>query len=89
MYKRSREDKENPNYSFLVSWKPSYAHVKRESKEEEAGQTARMSKSKKAEILAQAEAGARVKKDIVRSLILISFMLISELVVYLGWNRFR
>ncbi len=69
---RTRKNKENPNYGFLVSWTPGEARVKRERKIEREPKLAQIS----------------VKKDIVRSLILISLVLILELVVYLAWSRF-
>jgi len=70
--KRTRKNKDNPNYGFLVSWKSSEARVKRERKIESEPKLAQIS----------------VKKDIVRSLILVSLILILELVVYLAWKRF-
>ena len=73
---RTRQNKENPHYSFLVSWEPgkmsSQAHVKREGKIAPEAKLANLS----------------VKKDIFRSLILISFMLALEVVVYLAWNKY-
>jgi len=88
---RTRKNKENPHYGFLVSWDPGQAktaHVKGETKIEAQGITASARRGKKADSLAQAEAGAYIKKDIVRSLIVISLILILELVVYLAWIRF-
>jgi hypothetical protein len=70
--KRTRKKKESPNYGFLVSWTPGEAHVKRERKNEIEPKLAQIS----------------VKKDIVRSLILVSLILTVELVVYLAWSRF-
>jgi hypothetical protein len=67
-----RKEKENPNYGFLVSWAPSEARVKRERKIEPEANYAQIS----------------VKKDIVRSLILVSLILAIELVVYLAWKKF-
>jgi len=69
---RTRKNKENPNYGFLVSWAPNGAHVKRERHIDPEPKLAQIS----------------VKKDIVRSLILVSLILILELVVYLAWSRF-
>ncbi len=57
-----------PHYPFLYSWNTSEAHVKRKAKIEAKSELAQIS----------------VKKDIVRSLILISFILILELVIYLA-----
>lgn len=88
---RIRKNKENPHYGFLVSWEPKRekkAHVKGETKFSTNDTSASIRHGKKADSLAQAEIGASVKKDVVRSLIIISLILILELVVYLAWNRF-
>ncbi len=68
---RTRKKKESPNYGFLVSWTPGEARVKREPKIESEPELAQIS----------------VKKDIVRSLILVSLILTIELVVYLAWKK--
>ena len=64
------------NYKFLLySWSPKApqkAHVKRQAQIEPEPELAQIS----------------VKKDIIRSLILVSLILIVELVLYLAWNRF-
>jgi len=88
---RTRKNKENPNYRFLVSWEPKEAkrsHVKRETKISHKTEIASARHEKKADSLAQGPSSALVKKDIIRSLILISLILILELVVYLAWKRF-
>jgi len=88
---RTRKNKENPHYGFLVSWEPKRekkAHVKGETKFDTNDMPASIRRGKKADSLAQAEAGASIKRDVVRSLIIISLILILELVVYLAWNRF-
>jgi hypothetical protein len=88
---RSRKNKESPHYGFLVSWQPkpvSQARVKREPNSDKISGTASIGQGKRAESMAQAESGTGTKKNIIRSLILISFILILELVVYLAWNKF-
>jgi hypothetical protein len=85
---RTRKNKENPHYNFLYSWAPSEAHVKRESVLTNKEAVVKLSASKRAEIQAKEESFGRIKKDIVRSLILVSFILILELVVYLAWSKF-
>ncbi|KKU09073.1 MAG: hypothetical protein UX13_C0050G0008 [Candidatus Woesebacteria bacterium GW2011_GWB1_45_5] len=80
--KRTREEKENPHYRFLYSWegKPAGADSKTPLQARVKG---------KAKIEAKSDlALISVKKDIARSLILVSFILIMELVVYLAWNKF-
>ena len=85
---RTRKDKENPHYNFLYSWTPPEAHVNRELKSGDKALTVRLSASKKAEIQAKDDSMGRIKKDIIKSLILISFIIILELVVYLAWSKF-
>ena len=88
---RSRKNKENQHYNFLVSWQPkpiSQAHVKREQILGENVSSATFRHSKSAESLAQEAPNVHTKKSIVRSLILIGFILILELMVYLVRNRF-
>jgi len=87
---RSRKNKESPHYGFLVSWQPkpaSQARVNREPDSNKTAGTATIGQGKRAESLAQAEPGTGTKKNIIRSLILISFILILELVVYLAMPR--
>ena len=87
---RSRKNKENPHYNFLVSWQPkplSQAHVKREQTTDEIQNLATLRHTKSAESKALGVSNVHTKKSIVRSLILIGFILILELVVYLARNR--
>lgn len=86
--KRTRENKLNPHYSFLVSWQPSKAGVKGELKSVTNKLSHKVSMIKSADILAQAASTEAIKKDIFKSLILISLILILELVVYLARNKF-
>jgi hypothetical protein len=85
---RTRKNKEHPHYNFLYSWAPSEAHVKGESQLDEKAIPTKLSASKKAEIQAKEETQGRIKKDIIKSLILVSFVIILELVVYLAWSKF-
>jgi hypothetical protein len=88
---RTRKNKENPHYGFLVSWEPkaeNKLHVKRETEIHAGNHLASNTRVKKADSLARVEAKLNVKKDILRSLIIISLILILELVIYLAWNRF-
>lgn len=86
--KRTRENKLNPHYSFLVSWQPGKAGVKGELKSATNNFSHKVSIAKSADILAQAASYEAIKKDIFKSLILISLILILELVVYLARNKF-
>jgi hypothetical protein len=88
---RSRKNKENPHYGFLVSWQPkptSQARVKGESNLGKLDLPATTRHNKKAVSMAQDALTVDTKKSIFRSLILIGFILILELVVYLAWNKF-
>lgn len=87
---RTRKEKESPHYGFLVSWQPkggSEAHVKRESEYKANVTSLKTDNPKKADLLAQDGSGTRIKKDIARSLIIVSLILILELVVYLAWTH--
>jgi hypothetical protein len=83
---RSKEHR-SPNYNFLVSWTPSEARVNRESNYEarKAGNT--LTTAKKAEIQAKEDSVRRIKKDIIKSMVIIGIMLIGEVVVYLARSR--
>lgn len=88
---RTRKQKEMPNYGFLVSWQPkpnSQARVKRELKSAVLEEPTEAGYAKSANNLAQATLTRDIKKDIVRSLVIISLTLIAELVVYLAWSKF-
>jgi hypothetical protein len=88
---RTRKQKEMPHYGFLVSWQPkpnSQARVKGELKSGEKSEANKLTPPKKANNLAQAGHERNLKKDIVRSILVVSFILILELVVYLAWIKF-
>jgi hypothetical protein len=85
---RTRKNKENPHYNFLYSWTPPEARVNRESKLSDNAPPVKLSASKRADIQAKDDSMGRIKKDIIKSLILISFIIILELVVYLAWSKF-
>ena len=85
---RTRKNKENPHYNFLYSWTPSEPDVKRETNLVEKKISMKLSPSKKAEIQAKEDSMIRIKKDILKSLILVSLVLILEVVVYLAWSKF-
>ena len=88
---RTRKRGKTPHYGFLVSWqeKPSSeARVKGETINAPNVVSASFRHRKNAESLAQAGLGLNVKKDIFKSLLTISLVLILELVVYLAWIKF-
>lgn len=83
---RTRKQKENPNYNFLYSWDPKESkqgRVKGESKIDGFEHGYKLSASKKADIQAKDEDSKRTRKDIIKSLILVSFILGIEVVIYL------
>jgi hypothetical protein len=85
--KRTRENKEHPHYGFLVSWEPNQAHVKRESKSGQDAKPTEASEPKRAKRSDKVVDVRGVKKDIIRSLIVVGIVLTLEVVVYLAWNR--
>jgi hypothetical protein len=88
---RSRKNKENPHYGFLVSWQPkapSQARVKGESNSGKIPPIATSRHRKSAVSMAQEASASDTKRGIFRSLILIVLILIVELVVYLAWRKF-
>lgn len=87
---RTRKQKESPNYNFLYSWTPKgkdQAHVKGESKTATDSISLKHPASKKAVEWAKDDDSVRIKKDIIRSLIVVSFILALEIVIYLAWKR--
>ena len=84
---RTRKNKENPHYNFLYSWTPPEAHVKGESALSEKAMATTHGQPKRANLLAKDGETPRIKKDILRSILLVSFILILEVVVYLALHR--
>ncbi len=84
---RTRKNKENPHYNFSYSWQPSEPHVKGESNLPEKTFKAGQSYTKRANLLAKDDSLPRIKKDIIKSLVIVSFILILEVVVYLALHR--
>ena len=85
---RTRKNKETPHYGFLVSWQPSNDSVKGESKISLDSKNSSGKHIKSADILAQEANTRSIKKDIIKSLILVSLIFSFELVIYLAWNKF-
>ena len=86
---RTRKNKENAHYGFLVSWSPDQPRVKGELglTEKNIGYKPKLGKS--ADLLAQDDNNKLIKSDIIKSLIRVGFILILELVIYFAWSRFR
>lgn len=85
---RSRKNKETPHYGFLVSWQPSQARVKGESKIIKGAESSKATKLKSAYLSEKVAEADNIKRGIVRSLIIVGIILTLEVVVYLAWNKF-
>lgn len=88
---RTRKNKENKHYGFLYSWQPkdsSQARVKGELDSTKKSVSLGHAYPKRANLLAKDDDQARIKKDIIKSVILVSLILIAEVVVYLAWKRY-
>ncbi len=94
--KRTRKDKENAHHQFLYSWddkdskysrnKKSQAAVNRDLGSELNFNSRNLTKNEKADIMAKEALIASTKKGVLKSLLLASLILISELVIYLAWK---
>lgn len=85
---RTRKNKTNPHYGFLVSWDPSQARVKGELRSNNKQVGFKAKGIKRADLLAQDADGQTIKKSIIKSILVVSFILILELVIYFAWNKF-
>lgn len=84
---RTKKQKLNVHHPFVLSWAPE-AHVKGQFASPNnfpAGKPKEPKEKEKAVLLAQEEATGKIKKDILKSLILVSLILASEVVLYLAW----
>jgi hypothetical protein len=85
---RTRKNKESAHYGFLYSWQPSETGVKGELGKSKTAKKFKAKTNKKADNLAQESTGLNIKKDIFRSLLVVSLVMILEIVIYLAWNNF-
>jgi len=89
--RRTRKDKEKAHHSFSYSWQPepekapSRHNVKGQFVSSLKDTSSKADRAKSANKLAKDDSLASIKRDIVKSLILASFILGAELVVYLAW----
>jgi len=81
MARRTKKDKLSASKKRNLA-----SSVKGQLKEQDLAANARTRKAKNADILAQEGSGKKVRSDIIKSLILVSFVLSLELVVYLVWS---
>lgn len=90
--RRTKKDKLSARHQFALKWEPSLINndlasgVKRQLKKQISASNAKTQRSKSANILAQEGSVKTIRLDIIKSLILASFILSLELVVYLVWT---
>jgi hypothetical protein len=90
--RRTRRQKQQAKHQFAVSWTPqpqkvsSEANVKSQIEIKPQARHDRARVSKKAQLLAKQEGFEAYGKDVVKSLILASIILATELVLYLAWK---
>lgn len=88
---RTRSQKETPNYSFLISWKPDGqtsvgSSVKGQFKNHAQGHLSEANRNKNANLLDKNDTFVSTKRDLAKSLILASLIITLELMVYLAWK---
>jgi hypothetical protein len=83
--RRTKKQKEGAKHVFNVSWAPSEAGVKGQFNFEPKKPRAGSHKHESALSLAKDASLASIKKDIVKSLIVVSLILALEVVLYLAW----
>ncbi len=90
--RRTRREKEGAHHQFTLSWQPEAKktlfepHVKGQLKNLPEAKTDRHEPVKNADILTKVGPVEPIKRDIIKSLILASLILGTELVIYLAWN---
>lgn len=89
--KRTRAHKTSPNYSFLISWKPDRKEdlgtaVKGQFKNEPDKKIPEAKGHENANLLEKNGGFVLIKRDLLRSIILASFIIALEVVVYLAWK---
>ena len=83
--RRTKKEKEKAKHAFNLSWAPSEPGVKGQFNFEPKGPRAGREHKESALSLAKDGSLASIKKDIVKSLIIVSLILALELVIYLAW----
>ena len=90
--RRTRKEKKEAHHHFTLSWEDlskaelPEAHVKRQFKLSSKPDSDTTVSHESANISAKGEYSASIKHNIIRSLIIVSFILALELVIYLVWN---
>ncbi len=89
--RRTRKQKEHAHYESLIiknpdSGFPSTGSVKGQLENDKSLKISKKTKAKNAEVMAKEESLASTKREIIKSLILASFIIALEIVIYLAWN---
>ncbi len=97
--RRTRKDKEKAKHQFTISWKPSQSKIKSEAKNKAFEPNVKRqfkytdkkpgysdNKLKETYLSEKSYDLASIKKDMLRSLILATIILASEIVLYFVWN---
>ena len=88
---RTRKEKETPNYSFLISWKPDASgrpgsSVKGQIKNQPREEKSEANGAKNANKLDKNDTFVSIRRNVAKSLILACVIIALELVVYLAWK---
>lgn len=90
--RRTKREKINPHHRFTISWSPEAkngaagSNVKRQITRGFEAKSAPARIAKSAETLAKQDDSSVAKRAIFRSLLVVSFILSLELVIYLAWH---
>jgi hypothetical protein len=90
--RRTRKDKEKALHQFTISWDDRQektlpeASVNRQKANAVSEHNPIVTENKNAILMAIHEPAEAIKKDLIKSMLLVSFILGLELVIYLAWN---
>lgn len=90
--KRTKKDKVTARHQFTISWQPSTKNehpqptVKRQNKSDKMLASTKQDKPKYTDYLAKDEDVVKIKKDIIKSFMLVSLILGIELMLYFAWG---
>lgn len=83
--RRTKKQKEKAKHTFNLSWSPSEPDVKGQFNFEPKRPRAGLRHKESALSLAKDGSLASIKKDILKSLVIVSLILALEVVLYLAW----
>ena len=90
--RRTKKQKESAKHLFTLSWEPATSartpqpSVKGQFENTSEPKIKKMGMANNAEILAKDGESEAMRQDVIKSLILASLILGTELVIYLGWS---